>query len=111
MSKSATIKHILAQTKAKRIQQQCSVFELKVDKGHLSKQQKEQIKRLFLETKWFYNHVIGSEDVFTINTKIKQVNVYVKDIPEIRKLNIIGSQVKQAITDDKHTVLQYRLLQ
>lgn len=98
MTKNQQIKQTIAETKEKRKQQQCSVIEIKIDKSHMSKQQKQQLHKLFLETKWLYNHLVAQEDIFNFNTKINQVPVKVIDQFETRKIKL-GAQIKQAILD------------
>jgi transposase len=81
----------------------CKIFELKIDESHLSKSQKEKIGRLFLEAKWLYNGILGSENIFQYPNKLKDVKVNVFnpetqkcDLEEIRLLNL-KSQIKQGI--------------
>ena len=86
-------------TRKKRKQQTCKVYELKINKSKLSKKSLEHIKFLFLEGKWLYNSILSSKDIKTYDTKIKKVNIKVKDHQEIRKLSHISSQMKQASRD------------
>jgi putative transposase len=90
----------LLETKEKRKFQSCKVYSLKLDFSHLSKEKKEYLNRLFLETKWFYNSILASEDIFKFNDKTKIVTVLNKDRePEERNLNSLSSQMKQGIKD------------
>jgi putative transposase len=75
------------------------VFEVKIDKSHLSKQKKEYLNKLFLEAKWLYNYLLTFENVFDINTtQIKSVNVLNKHRKiETRELKVLSSQMKQSI--------------
>ena len=43
-------------TKEKRLSQRCVVYKIKVNEDALTKKQKEELKMLFVEGKWFYNH-------------------------------------------------------
>jgi len=55
---------------------------------------------MFLEAKWLYNYIINRElnnDIFKIDSKIKNVSVYVKDHYENRKLKYLSSQMKEEI--------------
>jgi len=67
------------ETKKRRESQVCKAYELKFDKSHLSKEKLNYLNRLFLESKWFYNNVVASEDIFKFNDKIKDVVVLNKD--------------------------------
>lgn len=88
------------QTREKRKSQTCKVFEIKLDTSHLSKEKKLYLKKLFLESKWFYNSLIGSENIFKFNNKLKQVTVFNKDKqPETRELNYLSSQMKSDLKD------------
>lgn len=42
----------------------CETYELKVDRSHLSDETLGALRRLFLEAKWFYNHLIAQEEVW-----------------------------------------------
>lgn len=54
--KNLRIKETLMKTKNKRLSQRCVVYKIKVNESALTKTQKEQLKMLFVEAKWFYNH-------------------------------------------------------
>jgi transposase len=99
MTKKEQISSSLKATREKRKSQDCKVFEIKVDKSHLSKATCEQIKRVFLESKWLYNYTLAQENVFDADDKIKEVEIKVKDVFEKRELTIIGSQIKQSVLD------------
>lgn len=87
-------------TKNKRKQQNCKVFEIKIDTSHLSKEKKSFLDRLFLEAKWFYNSIIASEDVFKYNDKVKVVTILNKDkIAEDREIKCLTAQMKQSLKD------------
>jgi len=98
MTKSETIKQSLKQTFQKRLNQDCKVFELKIDISHLSIKRLNDIKLLFTESKWLYNHLLNQENIFSFNTKTNQIQILDKDKNKIDKnLTIIGSQIKQSI--------------
>lgn len=86
----------LKATKAKRKTQVCKVFEVKVDKGHLSTKVKEKLNLLFLEAKWLYNHYLANEP-FQVPWNQKQVQVKVKDAFEDRDISLCGAHIKQEI--------------
>ena len=54
--KNLRIKQTLMKTKEKRLSQRCVVYKVKVNEDALTKKQKEELKMLFVEGKWFYNH-------------------------------------------------------
>ncbi|MDR2571541.1 MAG: transposase [Oscillospiraceae bacterium] len=84
--------------KEKRLNQQCKVFHLKLHWSHLSRPKREYLKLLFLEKKWLRNHILAQEDVFDLSlTKLKSVQIKVKDNFESRELNNLSSQMKQSI--------------
>lgn len=79
-------------------------YELKIVEKRLNKAQKEQLERLFLEGKWFYNHILSLRDktgvkLEDINTaKVKEVKHLDKGKNEIvSPLTCLLSQQKQAI--------------
>ena len=104
MNKSDTIKKTLKETKSRRSLLDCRTYELKLDLSHLSTKKLNDINLLFIESKWFYNHILSrvskdsKENIFEFDTKINSVSVLDKDRnPVIKELNIIGSQIKQSI--------------
>ena len=46
-------------TSLRRQDQVVKVFECKIVEKRLNNKQREELKRLFLEGKWFYNHVLN----------------------------------------------------
>ena len=86
------------QTQLKREHQICKTFNLKIQSNKLNNIQKDYLNLLFLEAKWFYNHILNSDDVFKFDTKIKTVKVLNRyNIFEERKLTILSSQLKQEL--------------
>ena len=78
----------------------CKTYELKVDISHLSKETLETLRRLFLEVKWFYNHLIASGDLFHADYKVKVVRVKNREKRlEERELRHLSSQMRQEIID------------
>ena len=101
--KRAAIKATRLATASKRKNQICKVFECKIVEKRLNNKQHEELDMLFVEGKWFYNHVLNLHhsglSLKDINsTKIKEINKFNKNNKkETTKLNFIGSQQKQAI--------------
>jgi putative transposase len=99
-TKRNKIKNSLRITKERRKTQDVTVLKLKIDNDKLNNNTVKILKRIFLEAKWLYNYIINKEfnnDIFNIDPKIKNVNVYVKDHYETRKLKYLSSQMKQEI--------------
>jgi putative transposase len=98
-TKNENIKASLKITIAKRKTQTCRVYELKIDQSHLNQKTQEHLNRLFLEAKWFYNHMLAQDDVFNLDfdDKIKEVPVMVNGIFELRHLDCLSSQMKQGL--------------
>ena len=86
-------------TRARRAQQECKVFDLKIIMNKLKHSQKEALDRVFLEAKWYKNKIIACDNVQAISTK-KQSSVQVK-MPdgnfETRELKHLGSHQQQSI--------------
>lgn len=97
ITKNETIKASLKATKENRKTQTCRVYEIKIDKSHLNQVTQEHLNRLFLEAKWFYNHVLSQHKIFGMDDKVHEVLVKVKDIFEIRDLRCLSSQMRQGI--------------
>lgn len=101
VSKNQNIKKTMKETMTRRTSQSCGVYKVKIDESRLSKKQKEQLKMLFVEAKWFYNNVLSwseNHDINDFDTKTKFVNILNKNKEiETRELKNIGSQMKQAI--------------
>ncbi|MFX1518440.1 MAG: RNA-guided endonuclease InsQ/TnpB family protein [Promethearchaeota archaeon] len=95
--KNETIKATLKATKARRKQQTCRVFEVKIDSSHLNQHTKAQLQRLFLEAKWLYNYILSQPNVFAIDYKLAALPVKVNDTFELRELRYLSSQMKQSL--------------
>jgi putative transposase len=110
-TKAEAIKASLKATKTKRKTQTCRVYETKIDLSHLNNATQEHLNRLFLEAKWFYNHILSQHKIFGMDDKVHEVPVKVKDIFEIRDLRCLSSQMRQGIlsrTQDNITGLSER---
>ena len=102
--KKARIRLTKQETLTRHAAMDVKVYELKIVEKRLSKKQKEQLERLFLEGKWFYNHILNLRNksgvkLKDINTsKIKEVKHLDKDKNElVSPLTCLLSQQKQAI--------------
>ena len=90
-------------TALRRQHQVCKVYECKIVEKRLNSKQREELKMLFVEGKWFYNHVLSMKknglklrDINTTN--IKEVRHFDKDKNEIlSKIEHLSSQQKQAL--------------
>jgi len=99
MTKNENIKQSLKETKERRKNMVCRVYEVKVVAGKLSYQKKTHLNMLFTEAKWLRNAVLGSDDAFAFNRDAKSVMIKVKDDFEERAFSTIGSQMKQDVVD------------
>ena len=88
-AKKSKIKQTKMQTSLRRAGQVVKVFECKIVEKRLNKRQREELEMLFVEGKWFYNHVLNLkkscgvrlQDVNT--TKIREVKHFDKDSNEV----------------------------
>ncbi len=98
-ARNEKIKAAIQETKERRKNQTPFVVELKIQ--NLSKKKEEELKRVFLEAKWFYNWLISDIERLKLPVnKVSKVEVKVGDSFEERELILLGSQVKQAIADE-----------
>jgi putative transposase len=98
--KNERIREKRRKTKEKRKNQSVKVFKIKFDKSKISRQKMSNLKRLFLEGKWFTNYVISQGITNLVSHrdyKIKKVKVKVGDKFEERELNLLSSQMKEYI--------------
>ena len=98
------IKESIKATRSKREHQICRVIELKVVKKRLSKKQIEDISKMFLEAKWFYNYLLSKSEKENIplskinTTSIKEIIKLDRDKNEIVvPLEQLSAQCKQKI--------------
>lgn len=83
----------------RRAQLECSSVLLKIQSKRLKPKQKEALERLFLETKWFYNHALA-----TGNTDYKLTNVKVKTPHGFESRELVsGARIRQAALKDLET--------
>ena len=57
--KKSKIRETKRLTSLRRQDQVVKVFECKIVEKRLNKKQREELERLFLEGKWFYNHILN----------------------------------------------------
>ena len=99
--KNKKIKQTLAETRKRRESQKCFVYKTKINKQKLNTVQKEQLDRLFLEAKWFYNHAINfmqTHKLSELDTKVKSVTTLNKNKQPIeRELTVLSAAMKQSI--------------
>ena len=86
--KKAKLRLARLETVARRANQVVKVYELKIVEKRLNNKQREELKMLFVEGKWFYNHVLRMKkngiklrDINTTN--IKEVIHFDKDKVEL----------------------------
>ena len=95
------------ETKARRATMKCQVFELKIDKSHLSRKARNYLWRVFLEAKWFYNHCVENAfDLSTVDTRLKTVPVRTLNGIETRELSVLSSHMRQCIHQRTWTSLK-----
>lgn len=97
MEKNAQIKETLKATRDRHSQMDCKVFECKVVKSSMSKTQRNETNQLFKEAKWFRNDIVASDNIFSYSDKTSTVSVKIKDNFEDRKLELLGSGIRQGI--------------
>jgi len=97
VTKNQRIKATLKDTKERRTHMKCRVYTVKLDRSHLNHDSLTRLKLLFLEAKWLYNYCVGHLNVFSIDDKIQEVPVKVKDRFELRPLRYLSSHMRQSI--------------
>lgn len=86
-------------TREKRKSQNCKVYSMKLDRSHLSNQDKKMLSLFFKEAKWFYNYCLSLPKVNDADCTIKEVAVKVLDQYETRKFTILQTQHRQAMRE------------
>lgn len=98
LTKNERIKQTRQRTREKRKSQDCRIFEVKVDKSHLSKEKLYHLKMLFIEAKWLYNYQLSLEDVFSLSYKMKEVEVLNREgQKERREIRYLSAQMRQKL--------------
>ncbi len=96
-TKNQRIKATLKDTKERRKHMKCRVYTVKLDRSHANHDSLTRLKHLFLEAKWLYNYCVGHPNVFSIDDKIQEVPVKLKDRFERRPLKQLSSHMRQSI--------------
>ena len=106
IEKNIKIKETYAATKLKRTSQICRVFTCKVQYNHLNKQQRQQLKMMFVEAKWMYNYILNlsqdnNNDIFKLKyTDLNNITHLDKDKNIVNvSLQYLSSQMKQSVLD------------
>jgi len=100
LEKNAKIMEKRKQTLLRRRTQEAKTFELKFDKSKISKTKLAILNRLFLEAKWFTNYIIANGILNFkphADYKVKTVPVKVGDTFQEREIQMLSSQMKQAL--------------
>ena len=99
--KKRALRETRLKTKSRRANQIVRIFECKLKLSKLSRRQKEELEKIFIEAKWFYNHVLNLRNEQECNlcninsTDISKVIHFDKDKNEIEsKLELLSSQHK-----------------
>lgn len=80
--KKSKIREAKRLTALRRLGQVIKVYDCKIVEKRLNKRQKEQLKMLFVEGKWFYNHVLNLHQ----SQKLRALNACaIKDITRLDK--------------------------
>lgn len=100
--KKNKIKESKKLTALRRQSQIVKVYECKIVEKRLNKKQKEELEMLFVEGKWFYNHMLNLRK----NQEFREINVcHLKEVEHfdknhnviLSKLNYLSAAQKQAI--------------
>ena len=97
LEKNAKIREKRKQTLIRRRTQEAKTFELKLDKSKISKTKIAILNRLFLEAKWFTNHIIANGMLNFkphADYKVKTVPVKVGYTFQKREIQVLSSQMK-----------------
>jgi len=100
LEKNAKIREKRKQTLLRRRTQETKTFELKFDKSKISKTKLTILNRLFLEAKWFTNYIMANGILNFkphADYKVKTVRVKVGDTFQEREIQVLSSQMKQAL--------------
>lgn len=94
--KKNKIREAQRQTSLRRVNQVCKTYECKIVEKRLNKRQREELKMLFVEGKWFYNHMLNLHkdmELREINVcKVKEIDHFDKNHNLVHeKLNFISA--------------------
>jgi len=102
LAKNQAIAEAQKVTRAKRSMQICKPREIKIQSNKLNKLEANHLRLLFLEAKWFYNHLLADHRLICKESvKLKSVPVKLPDGSyNERELAHISSQMKRSIIDN-----------
>ena len=79
--KKNKIKMSKQQTSLRRQSQIVKTYECKIVEKRLNKKQKEELKMLFVEGKWFYNHILNLHK----DIELRKINTtYIKEVKHFK---------------------------
>ena len=98
LEKNNKIKQTLLETRQRRANQRCLVYQLKIDSSKLSKNDLNQLKFLFVQCKWLYNYLLNDEvDIFKFDTKQRIIYSKNKDGNKIERTLTIPAKMIQDV--------------
>ena len=101
--KNNKIKQSLKNTRERRKNQEAKTYECKIVKNKLTPSQLENLDKMFLEAKWYYNSIINhleNDNLNTFDNKVKTVKVRMgseSDDYEDRLLKVLPASMKQKL--------------
>ena len=103
IKKNEKIKATLNETRERRKELVCKVYDAKIVSGKLSKEKKEHLDALFKEAKWLRNSELSKDDLKLLDRNAKEATVKVGDVFETRMLTHLSSQMRQSVVDQIRT--------
>lgn len=96
------LKETFRETRERHSEMDVHVYTVKLDESHLSIDQYEHLKMLFVEARWETNDIIASNDIFNYDYRRTVVDGLDKNRnPVQRTLTRLSSQMRQSIVDRK----------
>lgn len=97
--KNKKIANTQKETRDKRRNQTCRVYTVKIQANKLSRLQKEQLKTLFIEGKWCYNHILSLDDIYSFKDEETSVLHYDKDHNEVTsEYKVLSRSLRQELS-------------
>ena len=96
LEKNNRIRQTLIETRQRRVNQRCLVYELKINISKLSKTEFNKLKGLFVECKWLYNYLLNLELKDWSNVK-RNIYSYDKDKNKIERTLTIPAKMIQDV--------------
>jgi transposase len=93
------IRKTMSETRTRRKDMHCRVFEMKVVKNKLSCGAEEHLSRMFLEAKWIWNSTVAAEDVWSAPRSMNSVEIKCGEGYEMRDITALGAHMKQDVVD------------